>query len=260
MFFQVLAILFGLLVHPASAATAQDVADQNDAQIAACSRIIEDKTTPAKDRLMALYNRGAAYQSKDSYSEAIADFSVLLERKAIALVYADRGFCYQRLHDYKRSIDDLTEALRLDPSLAQAHKWRGVSHVNLGENVNALADFAAAQQLDPKDNEVYCRRGRTYEIVGDFKAALADYNEYLARDPKAVPAYIHRAMAFVALAMPTAPSPTPARPWNSSRATRRSASRRRRSTRTPRPTPKRSWIGSSEPGVSAQLIARLFLR
>jgi hypothetical protein len=134
MFFQVLAILFGLLVHPASAATAQDVADQNDAQIAACSRIIEDKTTPAKDRLMALYNRGAAYQSKDSYSEAIADSSVLLERKAIALVYADRGFCYQRLHDYKRSIDDLTEALRLDPSLAQAHKWRGVSHVNLGRS------------------------------------------------------------------------------------------------------------------------------
>ena len=74
MFFQVLAILIGLLVHPASAATAQDVAacrdfDQNDAQIAACSRIIEDKTTPAKDRLMALYNRCVAYQSKDSYSE-----------------------------------------------------------------------------------------------------------------------------------------------------------------------------------------------
>ena len=67
MFFQVLAILIGLFVHPASAATAQDVAacrdfDHNDAQIAACSRIIADTATPEKERLMALYNRGAAYQ------------------------------------------------------------------------------------------------------------------------------------------------------------------------------------------------------
>jgi Tetratricopeptide repeat len=64
----------------------------------------------------------------------LADFNELLKGKPIGVVYANRGCVYQRLHDYQRSIDDLTDALRLDPSLSLAHKWRGVSYFNIHEN------------------------------------------------------------------------------------------------------------------------------
>jgi tetratricopeptide (TPR) repeat protein len=200
-------VLLALLATPALAATMQDLADcgvvgDYDAQIAACTRVIDDKATPEHERAIALFNRGSVYDTKGQYDEALADYNVLLRARPVALVYANRGFVRQKLHDYDHSIADLTEALRLDPALAQAHKWRGVSYVNIGDNKRALADFDAALRLDPTDDEVHWQRGRTYEIVRNYKAALADYTVYLEHDRTWVPGYIRRATVFLALGDP----------------------------------------------------------
>jgi tetratricopeptide (TPR) repeat protein len=175
-----LVVLLGLIAPPAWAATMQDYADclkitSDDAQIATCSRVIEDKAKPNYERAMATYNRGVAYEVKGAYDEALADFNEVLRGQLVAVVYANRGLVYQRLRNYPRSIDDLNEALRLDPSLAQAYKWRGVSNFNIGENGRALADFTAAIRLDPKDSEPFWRRAQVYEVTQNLKAALDDY-------------------------------------------------------------------------------------
>src|SRR5208282_5254938 len=101
-----LLVLLGLLAQPALAATLKDVSDcsataKPDEQIAPCTRIIEDQAGPDYLRDIARFNRGVAYESKGAYEEALADFSELLSRKPIGLVYANRGLVYQRLHDFE---------------------------------------------------------------------------------------------------------------------------------------------------------------
>ena len=92
-----LIVLLGLTAQPALAATLQDVSDckvvaSEDAQIAACTRVIEDKATPAYELAMALYNRGTAYESKGAYQEALADYNKLLKGRPIGT-----GLCQSRL-------------------------------------------------------------------------------------------------------------------------------------------------------------------
>ena len=162
---------------PAPAATKQDLAacravTVDDAQIAACTRVIADQAIPANDRALAHFYRGSAYEAKGAYQEALADFNALLRIRPIGVVYANRGLVYQRLHDFQRSIADFTEALRLDPSLAQAHKWRGVSYFNTGRARARDRRFRARRSsLDPKDTELYWQRGQAHEFTRDLKAA-----------------------------------------------------------------------------------------
>jgi tetratricopeptide (TPR) repeat protein len=155
-----LVVLLGLIAQPALAATLKDVSDCNvtakpDEQIAPCTSVIEDQSGSDYLRDIARFNRGVAYELKGAYEEALADFDALLHGKPIGLVYANRGLVYQRLGDFERSIADFNEALRLDPTLSQAHKWRGVSYFNIRENERAIADFSAALRLDPKNIEAY---------------------------------------------------------------------------------------------------------
>jgi tetratricopeptide (TPR) repeat protein len=96
----------GLLARPVLAATMQDLADcrvigDDDAQIAACTRVIEDKASPDDERAMSRFNRGVAYETKGAYNEALADFDELLRGHPIGLVYANRGLVYQRLGDFR---------------------------------------------------------------------------------------------------------------------------------------------------------------
>jgi tetratricopeptide (TPR) repeat protein len=203
----ILSVLLGLLAPPALAATMQDLADcrvteNHGPNVAACTRVIENTATPDDERAFAIFNRASASESKGAYDEALADYTALLATRPIALVYANRGLVFQRLQDNRRSIADLGEALRRDPTLSQAHKWRAVSHFKLGDHQAALADLDAAQRLDPNDSEVCAKRAWVFETVGDFKSALADNNAYLDREPRSVSGLVRRAQIFVALGDP----------------------------------------------------------
>ena len=48
---------------------------------------------------------------------------------------------------YDKAITDFTEAIRINPDLAEAYYNRGVAHRKLGNDVKADADFAKAKEL-----------------------------------------------------------------------------------------------------------------
>jgi tetratricopeptide (TPR) repeat protein len=160
-----------LLAPPALAATMQDLADClattiDDARIAAFTLVIEDKATPDYDRAMAVYNRGTAYQSKDAYHEALADFNELLKGKPIGVVYAEpanpfalmvRGNVYPAKGDLNRAIDDYTAAIHFEP-FAQYFHERGVAYRMKGDREHAIDDFKYAVHLLPKDTPRLARR------------------------------------------------------------------------------------------------------
>ena len=99
---------------PCNAAIASE---KDDDVIRVCDALIDNDKTERADRLKALLARGAAYQ---------------------------------RLDDVDRAIVDYSDALRIDPKLADIFNTRGELYRGRGDRPRALADFSAALKLNPQ--------------------------------------------------------------------------------------------------------------
>lgn len=99
---------------------------------------------------------------------------------------------------YQKAIDELTEAIRLDPSISDAWKWRGSSHALLGRYQEAARDYQQAVKLDPKDFEVWRVLGnRVYLTLGDQYAARRAMDRAIELRPKIPALYLERSYSRV---------------------------------------------------------------
>lgn len=87
-----------------------------DQQIKSCTALIQSGTESKENLAIAYYNRALAYENKDDYTRAIADYD---------------------------------EALRLDPNDADALLYRGLDKQRLGDKAGGEADVAAAKRMNP---------------------------------------------------------------------------------------------------------------
>jgi tetratricopeptide (TPR) repeat protein len=87
-----------------------------DTQIKSCTALIESKTELKENEAVAFYNRALAYENKEKYDLAIADF---------------------------------TEAIRLNPNDADFFLYRGIDRQRIGDKAGADADIAEAKRLNP---------------------------------------------------------------------------------------------------------------
>jgi tetratricopeptide (TPR) repeat protein len=92
-------------------------ANDDDAIISRCDSLIGNEKNTQPDRITAALARAAAYDRKQQYDRAIADYDT---------------------------------ALRLDPAQADAFNHRGEVWRRKGDRPHALADFAAAIKLNPE--------------------------------------------------------------------------------------------------------------
>ena len=79
------------------------------------------------------------------------------------------------------ALDELRQAIAIDPGYAEAHMLVGMVYMELGENALAEQNFQRALALDAKNPDVnnnygwyLCQRGREREAIGYFEAALKD--------------------------------------------------------------------------------------
>ncbi len=80
-----------------------------------------------------------------------------------------------------------SQAIRLDPQMAQAYNGRAVVHALRGELAQGLADCAEALRLDPGDPEFYKTRGYIYDQMGDAAKSQADLDQAAAMEGSALP-------------------------------------------------------------------------
>lgn len=65
-----------------------------------------------------------------------------------AVLYYNRGFAYDMLHQRELAIKDYSKAIQLNPDFAGAYYYdRGLCYKALGNMTSASADFAKAKQL-----------------------------------------------------------------------------------------------------------------
>jgi tetratricopeptide (TPR) repeat protein len=115
-----------------------------------------------------------------------------------AFALACRGRAWKEQGKFENALEDLNEAIRLDPNRARYFSNRGLVYDRLDEFERAIADYNEALRRDTTDAQTYCNRGRAYRATKDDDRAIKDYNQAVQLDPQLADAYFHRGNVYKA--------------------------------------------------------------
>jgi Flp pilus assembly protein TadD len=106
-----------------------------------------------------------------------------------SMVHNNFGTVLQRQGSFEGAVAHYTEALRLNPSYADAHNNLGVLRSLEGKYEAAEAHYAEALWLDPGSAEVHSNLGRVLSDQGNLAEAAAQYAEVLRLIPGSAAAH-----------------------------------------------------------------------
>lgn len=155
----------------ATCAQAQD----HDAAIAGCTRIIEDGKQKGTARAAAYYNRGNAHAAKGDRAAALSDYDEAIKiQPKNALALNNRGTARSEAGDTDAAIADFAAAIKHKARFASAYFNRANAYAAKGEADRAIADYTAAIRYNPRNANAYIARGALYLAGGDTAKARAD--------------------------------------------------------------------------------------
>lgn len=112
-----------------------------------------------------------------------------------AIEHFDRGVENHQQGNYELAIEEYTEAIALDPELAEAYFNRGSAYSDIDEIDRAIADYGQVIVLLPQDAEAYLNRGGAYGVAGQLDRAISDLNRSIQIDDSA-DAYLLRGLFY----------------------------------------------------------------
>jgi tetratricopeptide (TPR) repeat protein len=113
-----------------------------------------------------------------------------------ASAYYARAYIYHQLQEFQLALMDYTQAISINPKLADAYNSRAIlKSTKLNDFRGALADYTQAISVNPRYVNAYYNRGvLKYTKLNDFRGALADYTQAISVNPKLVESYFNRAI------------------------------------------------------------------
>jgi len=101
--------------------------------------------------------------------------------KERAKLHADLGAGYYERGRMDVALEELNEAVKLDPDDARIYNLFGLVYAMLGENAKAEQNFQRALAMAPQDSDIHhnwgwylCSNGRPRESIPEFEKALAN--------------------------------------------------------------------------------------
>jgi tetratricopeptide (TPR) repeat protein len=175
-----------------------DTPVRNDLAVVACTKEINSGIWKGLNLAVKYFNRGNAYRQKGDNDRAIADYTqaIAIDPK-MANSYYNRGGLYRERGDNDRAIVDYTQAIGIYPKDADFYYNRGNAYLQKGDNDRAIVDYTQTIALDPKFARAYSSRGNAHRNKGDHDLALADYTQAIGIDPKNTLAYYNRANEYL---------------------------------------------------------------
>jgi lipoprotein NlpI len=168
-----------------------------DLRISACTAVIQSGKENSKKLAIAFNSRGAAYVEKGDYDRAMEDLDEAIRLNPnFAGAFSNRAAAYARKDDYDHAIEDLDEATRLNPSFALAFMNRGAAYYEKGDYDRAIEDLDEAIQLNPIDSRAFDRRGSAYAKEDDYDRAMKDFEQAIRLNPNDAHVFDSRALAY----------------------------------------------------------------
>ncbi len=194
----------GLVLFAAPAAFAQSGSDRttceddkSDGKIAACTRLLNDRSLSAKDREKFSNERGVGYFRKKEWDAAIADFNEAIRlNPQDNVLFGNRADSYRNKKEWDRAITDINKAVQLNPKNRRNYYIRGLIFYDQDNYDRAIPEFAQAIRIDPKYDEAYYYRGRSYFLKKEYKSAIPDFTESTKLDPNYAPTWFYRGLSY----------------------------------------------------------------
>lgn len=91
--------------------------------------------------------------------------------------------------DYQSAIEDLNQALQINPNYFNVYHSRGFARSHLEDEQGAIEDYNQALQINPNSAKTYNNRGMRRSDLGDYVGAIEDFNQALLIEPQLRQAY-----------------------------------------------------------------------
>ena len=109
------------------------------------------------------------------YDKAVAHYTEAIDlNPELAEVYINRGNAYAKKGEFDDAIQDYNIAINLNPVYANAYNNRGAAYTNKGEFDKAIQDYNIAIDLNPEYTKAYGNRGEVWLCLSEWEKAKAD--------------------------------------------------------------------------------------
>ena len=92
----------------------------------------------------------------------------------LAIAYQQRAFSYANDQRFQDALNDLGEAIKINPRDARAYEQRAAIEIKMIDYEKALADYEVASKANPGEIRYHLYRGYIYELRGDLQNAMAE--------------------------------------------------------------------------------------
>jgi tetratricopeptide (TPR) repeat protein len=164
-------------------ATALDHQSQPEAAEKACTDGFKYAKTPEEKAHLYL-ERGYALARMHKAEQAEKDLSLAIELQPTLPMYMARGDVYKKLGKYSEAITDYSAVIERDPSNYNALVARAMCENRGHEEEAALKDFAAALKINKHGVEAYIQRGSMYLSRHAYRLAVDDLEDALKLNPQ----------------------------------------------------------------------------
>lgn len=173
-----------------------DVTATPDAQVASCTRVIDSGQWSGTELAWAYSNRGNVYLGKGDLARAIKDFDEAIKLDpTYADAFYNRGVAFSDRNELDRAIKDFDQAIQLKPEDAGALSGRCYARAIVGKDLEgALADCDKSLKLEV-NGYTYDSRGLVHLRLDKNEEALADFDAALKEDAGAASSLFGRGVA-----------------------------------------------------------------
>ena len=148
----------------------------------------------------AYYNRALCRMQTGNFDEAIADYTLSLEKSSVnlaAIIYGGRAKA-KYLNDQKSdALIDYLEAIKKDDKNPDWYYFAGGILFEMGKYQQAIEQFNAAINLRNNFAEAYNDRGSAKKILEDYQGAISDFHQARRFKPELVVAYNNLATTLI---------------------------------------------------------------
>ena len=146
-----------------------------------------------------LNNRALACRRDNDFRCTIKNYNDALRLdREFAVLYNNCGVAFLKRKAFDRAMADFDEALTLDPDFGVAWYNRGNTWRAKKDLDRAIADFSRAIETTPDFAKAYNNRGEAYSEKGELELAVSDFTRTIELDPDFASPYNNRGASWYA--------------------------------------------------------------
>lgn len=171
-----------------------------EAQIAECEQLLKnlpDTQTGAAIRSAALFRRGVGERLLGRLGDAVKSFSEAIElNPGLAEAYFRRGVCFREMDEEMLALRDFEHAAAIEFDTPRAYFWQGLTWAKMGDYYKAIKAYGEAIDQSERYVPAYVNRGLAYMQLRDYKKAINDFNEAIRLQSTTADHYYKRGVAY----------------------------------------------------------------